>query len=88
MPSAGSGSFANVRFAGFLHCQSKTHIDAVRWMVALHAGREMVLLVHVELVALPPPAIRCPACGGAMILIGFMPPDESAARGPPSGRAA
>ncbi len=80
--------FQKVRHYGFLHPQSKTSIDAVRWLVAIHHGRELLLLGHVELVAVPPPVVCCPECGGAMLLIGFRPPDESAARGPPAGRAA
>ena len=76
--------FQKVRHFGFLHCQSKLQIEAVRWMVAIHDGRQYLLLVHVQLVTIPPPAVSCPDCGAAMLLTGFTPP----VRAPPFGRAA
>ena len=51
--------FQKVRHFGFLHCQSKLQIEAVRWMVAIHDGRQYLLLVHVQLVTIPPPAVSC-----------------------------
>jgi hypothetical protein len=71
--------FQKVRRYGFLNPRSKTDLDAVRWMIALDYDRLFVLLCHVVDVIALPPASRCAACGGPLIVRGFVPP----ARGPP-----
>jgi len=71
--------FQKVRHYGFLSPQSKTDVEAVRWLIALYYGHVFVLLGHVEAAAAPPPRMRCAECGGPLIVHAYVPP----ARGPP-----
>jgi hypothetical protein len=78
--------FQKVRHYGFASPNAKRCIESVRWVVTLHYGREFFLIVETP-VTQPTPRIRCPSCGGAMIVIGFVPGNLlAAARGPPTGR--
>jgi hypothetical protein len=70
--------FQKVRHFGFLSPNSQYSIDAVRWLVALHYGSLFLLLARTSLPASAPPRIRCPACGGAVCVIGFSPPQDRA----------
>lgn len=73
--------FQKVRHYGFLSPQSKTSLDAVRWMIALYYDRLFVLLCHVAEVIAPLTASRCAVCGGPLVVRGYVPPT----RGPPAG---
>lgn len=63
--------FQKVRHYGFLSPNCKRSIESVRWLATLFYGLVFVLLSHVALVAPAPPRVRCPHCGGAMILTAF-----------------
>ena len=72
--------FQKVRHYGFLSPRSTLELDAVRWLIALHAGRVFVLWCAQKEEAKPPrPPIRCAQCGGVMIVLAYVPP----VRGPP-----
>jgi len=78
--------FQKVRHYGFASPNSKQPIERVRWIVTLRYGMPFRLLAWQPL-ATPRPPVRCAACGGAMALIGFVPPAKSfPARGPPLAR--
>jgi hypothetical protein len=66
--------FQKIRHFGFLSPNSRTSIEAVRWVITLHNGGVFTLLAMVT----APPAelrlLRCSACGGPMIVLGFVPP--------------
>lgn len=80
--------FQKVRHYGFASPNSKRAIESVRWVVTLHHDLLFSLLAQ-QSPTTPRPRIRCPACGGAMILVGFVSGERRfAARGPPLGRAA
>jgi hypothetical protein len=80
--------FQKLRHYGFASPNSKQPIESVRWVVTLHYGRPFHLLAEQPPPA-PGPPIRCEACGGAVIVLGFVPAQRrSAARGPPPERAA
>jgi Putative transposase/Transposase zinc-binding domain len=65
--------FQKVRHYGFLSSNSGTAIEAVRWLITLYNESIFVL----SAVAQPQPAIPavplCPACGGPLRLLGFVP---------------
>src|SRR5207249_11484243 len=66
--------FQKVRHYGFLSPNSQQSIEAVRWLITLHAGLVYQLLG--PLPAQPPtaPRLRCPACGGPMRVLVFLAP--------------
>jgi len=81
--------FQKVRHFGFLSPKSKTGIEAVRWLVAIHYQQIFALLCTVQQVKPPPPRIRCAECGAEMIAIRYVTPEESyAARAPPAWASA
>jgi Putative transposase/Transposase zinc-binding domain len=63
--------FQKVRYFGFLSPASRTSIEAVRWLVTLHNGGVFTLIAMLTAPPVEPPAPRCPACGGLMLLLGF-----------------
>jgi hypothetical protein len=73
------GGFQKVRHFGFSSPKGSESIEAVRWLVRLSHG--LVYLLWGDLPAVTDPAspIRCPACGGPMHLIGFLPPGHAVA---------
>jgi len=80
--------FQKVRHYGFASSNSKQPIESVRWVVTLHYKLLFLLLARQPL-AVPSPRIRCPACGGPMIVAGFVSVERGfAARAPPPQRAA
>lgn len=66
--------FPKVRHYGFLSANSDHSVDAVRWLIALCYGRVFLLVGPTEPATPAPPARRCPACGGALVVIGFLRP--------------
>jgi len=74
--------FQKVRHYGFASPNAKQSIESVRWIVTLYYDLHFVLLAAQSPTA-PEPSIRCPACGKAMIVLGFTPPQHRRARGPP-----
>jgi DNA-directed RNA polymerase subunit RPC12/RpoP len=80
--------FQKLRHYGFASSNSKQSIQSVRWVVTLHYGRLFLLLTQ-QSPTTPPPRIRCPACGGRMIVVRFVSAEHRfAARAPPIGSAA
>jgi Putative transposase/Transposase zinc-binding domain len=69
--------FQKVRHYGFLSSGSEPSLEAVRWLITLHNGAVFTLLAMLTVPLAEPSAPQCPACGGPMSLLGFMP-----ARGP------
>ena len=65
--------FQKVRHYGFLSPNSGTSIEAVRWLITLHNGGVFTLLAMLTAPPAGPPTPRCPACGGPMSVLGFMP---------------
>jgi hypothetical protein len=65
--------FKKVRHYAFHSPHSTTSIESVRWLIARHNGALFTLLAASAAVPAEPPAPRCPACGGAMSLLGFAP---------------
>jgi hypothetical protein len=65
--------FQKVRHFGFLSPNSGIAIEAVRWLVTLHNGGVFSLLVNPSGVRIAPSPPRCPTCGGALTLLGFVP---------------
>jgi hypothetical protein len=80
--------FQKVRHYGFASSNSKQSIESARWIVTLHYDLLFLLLAR-QSPTISSPRIRCPACGGVMILVGFVPAEPGfAARGPPPRRTA
>jgi hypothetical protein len=65
--------FQKVRHYGFLSPGSGTSLDMVRWLIALHNGGIFTLLAMLTAPPAEVPAPRCPACGGSMAVLGFVP---------------
>jgi len=65
--------FQKVRHYGFLSPNSATSIEAVRWLVTMHNGTIFTLLAKRAEEPAAQPALRCPACGGPMSILGFVP---------------
>jgi hypothetical protein len=42
-------------------------------LVTLHQGEVWMLLATEQLVQAAAPRVRCPECGGAMVVVGFVP---------------
>jgi len=68
--------FQKVRHYGFLSPNSPISLEAVRWLVTLHNGQIFTLLATAPLANTPLP--RCPACGGPLRFITFVPYREPA----------
>jgi hypothetical protein len=47
--------------------------EAVRWLVTLYCGQLFQLLAQPLLVMAPPPRLRCPDCGGLLMLVAVYP---------------
>jgi hypothetical protein len=63
-----------VRHYGFLSPASAVGLELVRWLIALWAGLTYVLQARrAEEPAAPAPSPGCPACGGSMVRLGFVP---------------
>ena len=60
--------FQKVRHYGFLSPNSGMAIEAVRWLVTLHNGAIFVLVARRAEAPAAPLALRCPACGGPMVV--------------------
>ena len=65
--------FQKVRYYGFLSPNCATSIEAVRWMVTVHNRAKFVLLAERTAEPAARPVLRCPSCGGPMVLLGFVP---------------
>jgi hypothetical protein len=66
--------FPKVRHYGFLSPAASASLGLVRWLIALWAGRTYVLRpARDEAVAPSPGGPRCPACGGRLVRLGFVP---------------
>jgi hypothetical protein len=62
-----------VRHYGFLSPHARPDIESVRWLVTLHNGEVWTLLATEQLVQAATPPVRCAECGGAMVVVGFIP---------------
>ena len=72
--------FQKVRHYGFLSPAAAVALELVRWLIALWAGLTYVLQVGpAEEPAAPAASPRCPACGGRLVRLGFVPAAEPAA---------
>jgi Putative transposase len=65
--------FQKIRHYGFLSPNSETSIEAVRWLITLHNGAVFTLLAMLMAPPAESPTPRCPACGGLMSVLGFVP---------------
>lgn len=66
--------FQKVRSYGFLSPACAVALEAVRWLIALRAGLTYVLRSRRdEPAAAPAPVPECPACGGRLVRVGFVP---------------
>ena len=66
--------FPKVRHYGFLSPASAVALDLVRWLIALWAGLTYVLQARrAEKPTGPVVAAGCPACGGVLVRLGFVP---------------
>jgi hypothetical protein len=68
--------FQKVRHYGFLSPNSRVSLELVRWLIALYQGLVFALRGHLPQEAPARPRIRCAFCGGAMIVVGFVPDAE------------
>jgi hypothetical protein len=68
------GGFQKVRHFGFLSPNGPKSIEAVRWLVTLYYGLIYLLRGDLPAATADGSPIRCPACGGPMHVIGFLPP--------------
>ena len=65
--------FQKVRHYGFLSPNSGIGLEAVRWLVTLHTGAIFALGAKVAEGPTTTSAVRRPACGGRMLVLGFAP---------------
>ena len=65
--------FQKVRHYGFLSSSTGVSITAVRWLITLLNAAMFVLLAKRTEEPAAQPVSRCPACGGPMVLLGFVP---------------
>jgi hypothetical protein len=65
--------FQKVRHYGFQSPNSATLLEAVRWLITVALGAIFTLKAEPAEQPAPIPALRCPACGGPMCLLGFAP---------------
>jgi hypothetical protein len=66
--------FQKVRYYGFLSPASAVALDLVRWLIALRAGLTYRLQAHrAEEATEPVRSPGCPACGGVLVRLGFVP---------------
>ena len=65
--------FQKVRHFGFLSANSRVSPEMVLWLVTLYNGLIHVLQGGVPAQVPIQPLIRCPACGGTMRVLGFVP---------------
>ena len=69
---APGGGLPKVRHYGFLSPAASMSLERVRWLVALWAGLTYVL--RPARAEMPPPVgPTCPACGGRLVRLGFLP---------------
>ena len=66
--------FQKVRHYGFLSPNAGPSIESIRWLVFVQPGQIYRMLWTTQYVAPIPPRVRCPACGQALVLVGFWPP--------------
>jgi hypothetical protein len=65
--------FQKVRHYGFQSPNSGTSLEAVRWLITVALGAIFTLKAEPAAQPATIPALRCPACGGPMCLLGFVP---------------
>ena len=65
--------FQKVRHFGFLSPNSSITLEAVRWLVTLLSGAVFALQAARAKGPAETAAPRCPVCGGAMSVLGFVP---------------
>lgn len=70
--------FQKVRHYGFLSPNSRTTVEAVRWLITLHAGATFALEAKGVEESTATHAPRCPTCGGPMSVLGFTRPPAPA----------
>jgi hypothetical protein len=69
--------FQKVRHFGFLSPNGPESIEAVRRLVTLYYGLVSLLQGDLPAATATGSPIRCPACGGPMHVIGFLPPGHA-----------
>jgi Putative transposase len=65
--------FQKVRHYGFQSPDSRTLLEAVRWLITVAVGAIFTLQTEPPQQAATIPVLRCPACGGPLSLVGFAP---------------
>jgi hypothetical protein len=69
-----------VRYYGFLSPASGVVLEMVRWLIAVRAGLTYVLRSRRDEQAVAPASPPgCPACGGVLVRLGFVPAASPAA---------
>ena len=68
--------FPKVRHYGFLSPSSATSIEAVRWLITLHNGAVLTPVAKQTEEPATHLSPRCPACGGPLCFLGFVPAPE------------
>jgi hypothetical protein len=70
--------FQKVRSYGFLSPAGAVALELVRWLIALCNGVMYALVARRDERPVAPPASSCPACGGMLVRVGFVPAGEPA----------
>jgi Putative transposase len=66
--------FQKIRHFGFLSPNSGTSIEAVQWVITLHNGGVFTFVAMRTAPTAELCLLRCSACGGPMIVLGFVLP--------------
>ena len=77
-----------VRHYGFMHSSSRHDLAELQWLVAATLGDLYYLTCTQSIVQAPPSRLRCPHCGGAMVLLGYFDPPEPVFQPAPETTAA
>lgn len=64
--------FQKIRYYGFASPNAKHSVEAIRWLVSLHAATPFVLQAEPSQPTTPSPLL-CPQCGGRLHVLGFAP---------------
>jgi hypothetical protein len=64
--------FQKVRYYGFAGPNARLSLEAVRWLVTLHAGARFVLAEQATTTPTSPSTLRCGECGGRMHAVAFI----------------
>jgi Putative transposase len=70
--------FQKVRSYGFSSPAGGIALELVRWLIALSNGVMFALVAQRDEKPVAPAALSCPACGGVLVRLGFVPAGEPA----------